>query len=176
MQPVIPKSWMMPAKMERIICHWTAGGYIPSENDLSHYHILIDGDGALHAGSHVIADNESTSDGDYAAHTRGTNTGSIGVSMCCMAGAIDRPFNPGQVPMKQLQWDAMIAAVAQLCQAYSIPVTLQTVLGHGEVEKNLGRPQSGKWDPMMLPFAPKLSPEEVGEKLRSEVRALLTPP
>jgi N-acetyl-anhydromuramyl-L-alanine amidase AmpD len=173
MQPEIPKSWLMPAIMTRVICHWTAGGYMPSENDLAHYHILIDGDGALHQGEHVIADNESAADGDYAAHTAGTNTGAIGVSMCCMVGATDRPFFAGSAPMREVQWDAMIAVVAQLCRAYNIAVTPQTVLGHGEVQKNLGRPQSGKWDPMKLPFAPQLTPAQVGMKLRAEVAALL---
>ena len=146
---------------------------MPSENDLAHYHILIDGDGALHQGEHVIADNESAADGDYAAHTAGTNTGAIGVSMCCMVGATDRPFFAGSAPMREVQWDAMIAVVAQLCRAYNIAVTPQTVLGHGEVQKNLGRPQSGKWDPMKLPFAPQLTPAQVGMKLRAEVAALL---
>jgi len=173
MSPTIPKSWMMPARMVRIICHWTAGGYIPSENDLSHYHILIDGAGALHRGENTIADNESTMDGEYAAHTRGTNSGSIGVSMCCMANAKERPFDAGPAPMKQAQWDAMVAVVAQLCGVYGIAVSPTTVLGHGEVQKNLGRPQSGKWDPMKLPFAPELNSAQVGGKLRAEVAALL---
>ncbi|MBX9701151.1 MAG: N-acetylmuramoyl-L-alanine amidase [Acetobacteraceae bacterium] len=173
MSPTVPKAWMMPAHMMRIICHWTAGSYTPSENDLSHYHILIDGDGGLHRGEHTIADNESTADGDYAAHTRGTNTGSIGVSMCCMAGAKERPFDAGVAPMKPEQWDAMVAVVAQLCAAYGIRVTPQTVLGHGEVERNLGRPQSGKWDPMKLPFDSGLTPAQVGQKLRDEVQRLL---
>lgn len=175
MEPLIPKAWLMPAIMSRVVCHWTAGGYIPSENDLAHYHILIDGDGKLHAGEHIIADNESTLDGDYAAHTRGTNTGAIGVSMCCMANAKERPFAAGPAPMREGQWNAMVAVVAQLCGFYNIAVTPQTVLGHGEVQKNLGRPQSGKWDPMKLPFAPDLTPAQVGQKLRSEVSALLAP-
>jgi hypothetical protein len=173
MTPIVPPSWMMPAQMRRIICHWTAGGYVPSENDLAHYHILIDGDGALHRGTHSIADNESAADGEYAAHTKGTNTGSIGVSMCCMAGARERPFDAGAIPMLPMQWDAMVAVVAQLCRAYDIPVTPPTVLGHGEVQRILLRPQDGKWDPMKLPFAPDLTPAQVGAKLRQDVAALL---
>jgi N-acetyl-anhydromuramyl-L-alanine amidase AmpD len=173
MTPKIPTDWMMPAEMRRIICHWTAGGYAPSENDLSHYHILIDGEARLHRGEHTIADNESAADGDYAAHVKGTNTGSIGVSMCCMAGAHEHPFDAGTRPMKPEQWDAMVAVVAQLCRAYGIAVTPRTVLGHGEVQANLGRPQKGKWDPMVLPFDRGLSQKQVGEKLRREVAAAL---
>lgn len=173
MSTTIPKAWMKPAKMERVICHWTAGGYVPSENDLAHYHILIDGDGALHLGEHSIPDNESTSDGDYAMHTRGKNGRSIGVSMCCMVGAEEKPFRAGIAPMKAVQWDAMVAVVAQLCKVYGIAVTPQTVLGHGEVQETLGIKQNGKWDPMKLPFAATLTPKQVGTKLRSEVQAAL---
>jgi N-acetyl-anhydromuramyl-L-alanine amidase AmpD len=171
--PKIPNSWLSNVPMRRIICHWTAGAYVPSENDLSHYHILVDGDGALHRGTHSIADNESTSDGDYAAHTKGTNTGAIGVTVCCMAGAVESPFTSAQVPMKQKQWDAMIDVVAQLCNKYGIPVSPTTVLGHGEVEKNIGTDQDGKWDPMKLSFASNLTKAQVGTKLRSEVQALV---
>jgi hypothetical protein len=171
--PVIPSAWLSRVRMRRVICHWTAGGYNPSENDREHYHILIDGEGKLHRGSHPIAANESTGDGDYAAHTRGANTRSIGVSMCCMAGAREAPFNGGSAPMKPEQWDAMVDVVAQLCRAYAIEVTPSTVLGHGEVQKNIGTPQKGKWDPMKLPFAPGLSKAQVGAKLRGEVTARL---
>lgn len=36
MKPEIPKTWLMPAIMTRVICHGTAGSYMPSENDLAH--------------------------------------------------------------------------------------------------------------------------------------------
>lgn len=171
--PKIPAAWLSNVDMRRVICHWTAGAYTPSENDLSHYHILIDGDGALHRGTHSIADNESTGDGDYAAHTKGTNSHSIGVTVCCMANAKESPFNSGAFPMKKVQWDAMVDVVAQLCKKYGIAVTPTTVLGHGEVQKNIGTEQNGKWDPMKLSFDPGLSKAQVGAKLRSEVEALL---
>jgi hypothetical protein len=171
---LIPKPWLSNVEMRRVICHWTAGAYQPSENDLDHYHILIDGNGDLHRGTHAIADNTSTSDGDYAAHTKGTNTRSIGVSMCCLAEGKENPFKSGPFPMKKVQWDTMVAVVAELCTKYNIPVTPTTVLGHGEVEKNIGNPQNGKWDPMKLSFATNLSKAQVGKKLRDEVQALLT--
>lgn len=169
MPTALPTAWLMPANMLRVICHWTAGGYHPSENDREHYHVLIDGDGQYHRGEHIIADNESAADGHYAAHTRGTNTGSIGISMCCMLNARERPFDAGPMPMREVQWNAMIDAVAQLCAFYGIAVTPLTVLGHGEVQKNLGRPQSGKWDPMRLPFRPELTASQVGNLLREQV-------
>jgi len=171
--PKIPASWLSSVDMRRIICHWTAGSYTPSENDLSHYHILIDGDAQLHRGEHSIADNESTGDGDYAAHTRGTNSHSIGVTVCCMAGAKESPFNSGQFPMRETQWEAMVDVVAQLCVKYGIAVTPTTVLGHGEVQRNIGVAQAGKWDPMKLSFAPNLTKAQVGSKLRDEVQSRL---
>ncbi len=172
--PKIPPGWLSNVEMRRIIVHWTAGAYAPSENDLAHYHILIDGEGNLHRGTHTIADNELTGDGDYAAHTLGANTRAIGVSTCCMAGAKRRPFESGKFPMKEGQWNAMIDVAAQLCKKYKIDVTPRTVLGHGEVEKNLDIKQRGKWDPMKLSFATKLSEAEVGRKLRDEVQTRLS--
>jgi hypothetical protein len=169
----IPASWLSNVDMRRIVCHWTAGAYNPSENDLLHYHILIDGDGDLHRGTHTIADNESTGDGDYAQHTKGLNTRSIGVSVCCMADAKESPFKSGGFPMKQVQWDAMIEVVAELCKKYNVAITPTTVLGHGEVQKNIGVVQNGKWDPMKLSFASQLTKAQVGTKLRAEVQAHL---
>lgn len=142
-------SWLPACAMKRIICHWTAGGYQATELDREHYHILIEGDGTLVRGNYSIADNVTTSDGKYAAHTRGCNTGSIGVAMCCMAGARRAPFQPGQYPMLEIQWNTMIQVVSELAAWYDIPVTSKTVLGHGEVQAHLGITQEGKWDGLL---------------------------
>ena len=171
--PVIPASWMPNSSATRIICHWTAGGYTAGGLAISRYHILIQGDGSLKRGTHSIKDNDSTADGVYGKHTKGTNKNSIGVSMCCMAGANESPFNAGAAPMKKLQWDAMIDVVAQLCKRYDIACTPTTVLGHGEVEANLGIDQEDKWDPMKLPFDAGKSKAQVGTLLRQQVSALL---
>ena len=167
---LIPKDWLPSCSMKRIICHWTAGGYKASSLDRAHYHILIEDDGKLVRGTHSITDNVSTADGVYAAHTKGCNTGSIGVSVCCMGGAQASPFQPGTYPMTQKQWETMAKVAAELCLFYAIPVTPQTVLGHGEVEVYLGIPQSGKWDPMVLPWAPEMSRTQVGNLLRTLVQ------
>lgn len=166
---LVPESWLTPAKMSRIITHWTAGSYTVSGLDKNHYHIIIDGEGALVRGVHSIADNVNTSDGDYAAHTRGLNTGSIGVSVAAMAGAQERPFDMGPYPMTEVQWDTMARVVAELCSFYKIPVTPQTVLGHGEVQDILGVAQTGKWDPMVLPWKLGLTFRQVGDLFRERV-------
>ncbi|MEJ5251979.1 MAG: N-acetylmuramoyl-L-alanine amidase [Chthonomonadetes bacterium] len=171
---LIPRDWLPACSMKRVICHWTAGGYKATSLDRAHYHILIEDDGNLVRGTHSIADNVSTGDGVYAAHTRGCNTGSIGVTVCCMAGAQAQPFQPGSYPMTQKQWETMAQVVAELCRFYEIPVTPQTVLGHGEVETYLGIPQHGKWDPMVLPWSPGMSRTQVGNHLRALVQKALS--
>lgn len=167
---LVPKAWLPKCNPKRIICHWTAGGYKATASDREHYHILIEGDGNLVKGIYDIIDNMNTADGQYAAHTKGLNTGSVGVAVCCMWGAIREPFQPGQFPMTLEQWNIMARVVADLCRFYDLPVIEQTVLGHGEVERIFGIPQSGKWDPMRLPWKPALSEEQVGHAFRALVR------
>jgi hypothetical protein len=176
MATLIPDAWMPSAPMRRVIVHWTAGGYRANDVDRAAYHILVEESGKLVRGTHSIADNVSTADGDYAAHTRGLNTGSIGVSMCCMHNCVRSPFSAGQFPMTERQWSTMLHVVAQLCRRYAIDVTPTAVLGHGEVQQTLGVKQHDKWDPMVLPWNPMLDPGAVGDLLRDAVRELLEPP
>ena len=84
---IIPASWLSNASMKRIILHWTGGGYKTNSIDKAAYHILIEDTGNLVRGSRSIKDNTSTSDGVFAMHISRLNTGSIGVSVCCMLGA-----------------------------------------------------------------------------------------
>lgn len=172
---IVPTTWMPNCSMRRIILHWTAAEHKVSSNDKSHYHILIEDDGKLVRGTHSIKDNVSTADNVYAAHTALLNTGSIGVSVCCMSGAEEKPFNAGKFPMTQTQWETMAQVVAELCDFYDIEVTAKTVLGHGEVEREFpDRPQKGKWDPMVLPWDKSLSKKQVGDQFRGLVKAKLT--
>ena len=168
---IIPTSWLSNCAMSRVIIHWTAGAHTASSLDKAHYHILIEGNGNLVRGTHKIGDNISTGDGIYAAHTKGLNTGSIGVSVCCMGGAQESPFRAGNCPMTEKQWDVMAQVIAELCDFYRIDVTERGVLGHGEVERVYGIPQYGKWDPMVLPWKTSLNKTQVGKEFRELVRA-----
>ncbi len=159
--------------MKQVICHWSEGNYKANSTDIEHYHILIEGDGTVRGGDHTIDDNSNTGDNDYAAHTLNANTGSIGVACCCMVGCQESPFKPGSQPMKKSQWDTMVQVVAELCQFYGIPVTPTTVLGHGEVQANLGITQKGKWDPMVWPWDTSRTRAQVGAALRKQVAAAL---
>lgn len=171
---LLPAHWMPDAAMKRIILHWTAGSYTPSNLDKKHYHIVIDGQGHPHRGFHGIDANvPPLRSASYAAHTKGTNSRSIGVSACSMLNAHEIPFDAGDFPLNETQWEALAQVSAELCLRYDIPVSRQTVLGHGEVQDILNRPQSGKWDPMALPWMPGLPFRQVGDMLRSRTQQIL---
>lgn len=171
---VVPADWMPSAKMDRIICHWTAGTHKATEFDRGHYHILIEADGNLIRGIPSIKLNEAPAKKGYAAHTLNCNTGSIGVSLCCMGGSVEAPFMPGKYPMTRAQWDKLTSVVADLCRKYGIKVTDRTVLSHAEVEHNLGIQQKGKWDYTVLAFDLSVKGARAcGDKLRAEVLAKL---
>ncbi|MDO9417049.1 peptidoglycan recognition protein family protein [Pararhizobium sp.] len=168
----IPLQWMQPVTMTRIVAHWSAGAYRASDLDKEHYHLIVEGTGLLVKGDHDIADNVNTGDDDYAAHTRGCNTRAIGVSLACMAGAIESPFNPGKFPMTAVQWASAMDVIAQLATFYKIPVTDKTILSHAEVQTNLGTKQAGKWDFTRLAFDPSVKGAKAcGDKMRADVKA-----
>ena len=174
---VLDADWMPQVPMRGIVVHWTGGTHTASANDRSHYHVLIEGDGEVVRGKPSIALNASTGLGKgYAAHTRGLNTGWIGVSLCCMGGndVRESPFNAGKWPMTRAQWDKLPLVLAALCHRYKIAVTPQTVLSHAEVQGTLGRPQLGKWDITRLAFDPSVQGAKAcGDLFRRNTLALM---
>ncbi len=169
MARVVPTDWLPKAAAQRVIVHWTGGGPVATPLDREHYHILVNQDLTLVRGTHTVADNDNTSDGDYAAHTRNCNSKSVGVSLCGMLNAVQSPFYAGPYPIKESQWDRAAQVVAEVCARYGIPVTPQTVLQHGEVPENLGIPQLGKWDVCKLPWEPTWTEKRVGDDFRMRV-------
>ncbi|WP_252911671.1 N-acetylmuramoyl-L-alanine amidase [Aliihoeflea aestuarii] len=160
--------------MKRIIGHWTAGNHTASDTDKRAYYVLIEGIGKIIRGVPSIDLNSGSIKNGYAAHTLNCNTDSIGLSMCCMAGAIESPFSAGRAPLTAVQWSAFVRAVAEHARFYQIPVTPQTILFHAEVQANLCIAQRAKWDVIRLPFEPSVvGAKEAGDKLRREVAALL---
>lgn len=172
---LVPAEWMPPAQVNRVIVHWTAGAHRASRLDRSHYHILIEGDGKIVRGIPSIDKNDARGvKPGYAAHTQNCNSGSIGVSLCCMAGAVESPFKAGPSPMTREQWGALPAVLAALCRRNSIPVTPQTVLSHAEVQGTLGIPQRGKWDISRLAFDPSvIGASACGELFRAAAARLV---
>lgn len=162
--------------MQRIILHWSAGSYAASALDREHYHFIITGTGAEVAGEFAPEDNLSTKT-PYAAHTRHCNTGSIGVAVAAMHGAVERPFNPGRYPITDAQMVGLAETVARLCREYSIPVTRKTVLTHAEVQPTLGIKQNGKWDICWIPgMSAPGDPVKVGDQIRAMVLAEMAAP
>lgn len=165
---------MPDCEMARVIVHWTAGSYKASALDREHYHVLIEGDGTVAYGVHRIDANAKPAREPRASHTRNCNTGSIGVSMCCMKDARERPFSAGPFPMTTQQWQAAVEVVAELCARYRIDVTPKTVLAHGEVQAVLQIDQRQKWDPMVQPWAPSTPRPQVMGQFRASVSAHLS--
>ena len=158
----------------RIIMHWTAGAHYSVDGAKHAYHFLIDGDGTVHEGNLKPEANIDVSDGNYAAHTRSFNTGSIGVSLCAMGQAVESPFDAGPWPIRETQLESLYLLCAELCETYSIPVTRETVLSHAEVEPTHGIKQSGKWDIAWVPGMDKPGdPIAIGDDIRAKILALM---
>jgi hypothetical protein len=134
--------------INRIIWHHTGGNYTPNDTDRAAYHVLIHGDGEVSYGEHRIsanAANKKLVPGQYAAHCRNLNSGSIGIAVCAMAGGEwAKPYD--RTPVKQEQVAALVAETATLCRLYGITPFRRTVLSHAEVEPTLGVMQRNKWD------------------------------
>lgn len=173
MPQLIPADWMPAGKLARVIVHWTAGAGFASAEDRDSYHVLVDRVGHLHRGEPAITDNLNTAEGDYAAHVRGLNSGSIGLALCGMAGAHERPFAPGRFPLTKVQWNRALIAAAALCRRYGIAPNERGLLMHCEVQRVYGIP-STKWDISLRTWGPTaydhMSP---GEELRERVALLL---
>jgi hypothetical protein len=152
-----------PSGLTRVHCHWTAGWHKANSADKRAYHRLIEGDGTVLR----MADPWLPR-----SHTLNANGGAAGVSMCCMAGAVERPFLWGSAPMTVKQLHAMAEEVARLCIAYDIPVSRWSVLTHAEVQPALGIKQRWKWDCNVLPGMERPGdPIEVGDRIRDIIRA-----
>jgi hypothetical protein len=166
--------------MVRVVLHWTAGTNKASALDKDHYHVLVEGDGTVVYGNHAIDANAKPVREPRASHTRNLNTGSIGVSLCGMRDAVERPFSPGPSPLTIEQWQVAAEVVAELCAKYQIAVTPRSVLAHGEVQSVLGVAQLQKWDPLVLPWTPTLPRQQVMDQFRASVQqhldALTTSP
>jgi hypothetical protein len=162
--------------MKRVIIHWTAGQYKPSQDDLGHYHFVIDGDGSVISGKLPVEANKAPMGKVYAAHTLNCNSDSIGVAIAAMAGARERPFDAGPAPIKEIQLDALAELVAGLRKQYGIAISRETILTHAEVQPTLKIAQKGKWDITWLPhLAAPIDPVAAGDMLRGRVYYAMAP-
>lgn len=177
---IIPPAWLVDARMSRIILHWTAGSHTASAADLAHYHVIIESTPAgiiLRRGTHSIAQNERPiATKSYAAHTRLLNSGSIGVAVCAMGGAVERPYHPGRWPITDAQWRALYAVCADLCEHYGLDPIPAELCSHAEVQRVHGVRQAGKWDITVTRDGRHTTAEAAGNEIRREVASVLVRP
>lgn len=156
--------------MKRIVIHWTAGGYYPTDYEKEHYHFLVDKDGVVHNGKFKPEDNEVCKVGKYAAHTGGGNTGSIGVAICAMAGFKNKNC-VGNYPILKKQFESTMEFCSQLARKYKIEITPQTVFTHYEFgRKNPKTSSAGKIDIIFIPPYSWVAQGEVGSFIRSKIK------
>ena len=156
--------------MKRIILHWTAGGNYPNATDLQHYHFLVDKDGRVYNGKFKPEDNLNCSDGKYAMHTGGGNTGSIGIAVCGMANYKGK-LTDTKYPLTAIQVEKMFVLSAELCKKYGIPILPDTVLTHCEFGKSHPNTASfGKIDITCLPPYLSVKPTQVGDFIRKKIK------
>lgn len=158
--------------LSRVKWHWTAGAYGVIGLETRAYNGIIGPDGGFVAGDFPMQAQASYAVGRAASHTLNCNSHAIGLSMDCMAGAKERPFNVGSSPMTWAQVYGLVVNTAIICQSFWIPVTRWSVLSHAEVQPTLGIKQRNKWDVTWLPDMDKPGdPVAVGDRLRQMVRA-----
>lgn len=156
--------------IKRIILHWSAGRYYPGAFEKQYYHYLIDVDGHIYSGKYKPEDNNDCTDGKYAAHTGGGNTGSIGVCMCGMYG-FQSASAPGNFPISKIQFEACMKFCAELCKKYNLQINSNTVLTHYEFGKaNPKTTSSGKIDIIHIPPYSWVAKDDAGSFIRSKVR------
>lgn len=160
--------------LHRIHWHWTAGAYGEIQMELDHYNFLIDKNGHEVAGTFPAETQAHYSPGRAASHTLNANTGSIALSVDCMAGAVERQFRAGRHPMTEGHLQGLVRLTARLCASYDIPVSRYSTLSHAEIQPTLGIKQRLKWDICWLPgMKGPGDPIEVGDRIRAMVKAAL---
>ena len=156
--------------VKRIILHWSAGRYYPTQFEKQYYHFLIDKDGNIYSGIYTPEANDNCNDGYYAAHTGGGNTQSVGVCMCSMYG-FKSVKECGNYPITKIQFEACMKFCAQLCKKYNISVNNESVLTHYEFGRTHPKTSSfGKIDITYLPPYPWVVKSEIGSFIRSKIR------
>jgi N-acetylmuramoyl-L-alanine amidase len=151
-----------PSGLHRVHWHWTVGWHKPNPADRKHYHAIFTGEGEevlLHDWDKLLA------------HTLKANTGAIGLSLCGMVGANERPFDHGPEPITEAALAALAVRTAKLCVQFDIPVSRWSTLSHSEIQPSLAIPQRQKWDINFLPGMTKpTDPITAGDTIRAMVR------
>lgn len=156
--------------MKRIIIHWTAGTYVPSDLEKYCYHFLIDKFGKITEGHFKPENNIRCVKGYYAAHTGGGNTESIGVALCGMFG-FKNPKTQGKYPLTAKQFESAMELCAKLSIKYKIPISPNTVMTHYEFGlKHPNTSSAGKIDINFIPSYSWVEKNDVGRFIRSKIK------
>lgn len=154
--------FMHPSGITRAHWHWTGGAHKPNALDRKHYHALVHGDGSvewLHEPTARLS------------HTLNANGGAIGLGVCGMAGATERPWSAGPYAIRPIQIAALVRETARMCHEFDLPVSRWSTLSHAEIQPTLGIRQRGKIDFIWLPgFAGPKDPISTGDVLREMTR------
>lgn len=145
----------------------TAGYGKPNNEDMQHYHFMIDAYGKCYEGYHKVEDNIDCKDNDYAQHCAEGNTGTIGISACGMAG-----FKMGTLcsnsNLTRVQMESLFKKCAEECIKYGIEVTPDTVYTHAEYD--ITHAKHGKIDIVYIPYLSLCGREKVGDYIRGKVQ------
>ena len=108
----------------KVYLHWSAGHYGQFFDD---YHINIDKDGSIYASTDDLS--------EVLAHTYHRNTGAVGVSMACCAGATSNDLGDESPTPEAI--DAMAKVVMVLCDEFGLEINKDNVMTHGEAADNI---------------------------------------
>lgn len=107
----------------KIYLHWSAGHYFQKFDD---YHVNITADGKLY----LTTDDLS----EVLAHTYHRNSGAVGISLCCCAGATTNDL--GDEPPTSQQIESIALAICAVADGLWLTIDKAHVMTHGEAADN----------------------------------------
>lgn len=108
----------------KIYLHWTAGHYHQKFDD---YHVNIDQDGRIFVSTDDLS--------DVLAHTWRRNSGSVGITLDCCAGATSDDLGSEPPTLKQIE--SMAQCIQVVADALWLTIDIKHVMTHGEAADNV---------------------------------------
>ena len=108
----------------KIYLHWTAGHYHQKFDD---YHVNIDKDGRIFVSTDDLS--------EVLAHTWRRNSGSVGITLDCCAGATSDDLGSEPPTLKQIE--TMAQCIQVVADALWLTIDMKHVMTHGEAADNV---------------------------------------
>ena len=108
----------------KIYLHWTAGHYYQKFDD---YHVNIDKDGRIFVSTDDLS--------EVLAHTWRRNSGSVGITLDCCAGATSDDLGSEPPTLKQIE--SMAQCIQVVADALWLTIDMNHVMTHGEAADNV---------------------------------------